>query len=422
MTETEHQEFEELCAMATAGVLKAEDLERLYAHLNACQECSEIFAQYRSIATDGMDFLAGHFAMPKTIAAFDESEALERVMHATDPAKPHVVAMPPREQKGKWWNRPLVRGAIAASILVVVSLASYRFGIELRQKPIAVAGSAPNPALATLEAEKLALQNTIRADTQKINELEQQAAEGNTATAQLRLDAKTAQDNLAQVTADLADQKQQSDTQIAGLIQDRDAAISRLRDSEARFETVQDELNTLRGQHQQDLLRMASLDEQVNTLTASLDDSATRAKTDEQFLTSDKDIRDLIGARNLYIADIMDVDSGGASRKPFGRVFYTKTKSLIFYAYDLDLQPGVRRTSTFQVWGRSNSKDRNPVNLGILYMDSEANRRWTLKVDNPQQLAQLDALFVTIEPKPQVERPTGKPFLVASLRREANHP
>jgi hypothetical protein len=55
-------------------------------------------------------------------------------------------------------------------------------------------------------------------------------------------------------------------------------------------------------------------------------------------------------------------------------------------------------------------------------MDSETNRRWTLRVDDPKQLAQLEAVFVTIEPRPQADQPTGKPFLVASLRREANHP
>jgi hypothetical protein len=167
---------------------------------------------------------------------------------------------------------------------------------------------------------------------------------------------------------------------------------------------------------------MASLDDRVNTLTASLSDQNVRVKSDEQYLSSDRDIRDLIGARNLYIADIMDVDESGQSRKPFGRVFYTKTKSLIMYGYDLDRQPGVRRTSTFQVWGRTSAKDRNPVNLGILYMDSETNRRWTLRVDNPQQLAQLDSVFVTVEPRVQSEKPTGKPFLYASLRREPNHP
>jgi hypothetical protein len=43
-------------------------------------------------------------------------------------------------------------------------------------------------------------------------------------------------------------------------------------------------------------------------------------------------------------------------------------------------------------------------------------------VDNPEQLARLDSVFVTIEPREQTDKPTGKPFLYASLRREPNHP
>ena len=50
------------------------------------------------------------------------------------------------------------------------------------------------------------------------------------------------------------------------------------------------------------------------------------------------------------------------------------------------------------------------MNLGILYMDSETNRRGTLRVDNPEQLAHLDSVFVTIEPRMQTEKPTGKLF------------
>ena len=163
-------------------------------------------------------------------------------------------------------------------------------------------------------------------------------------------------------------------------------------------------------------------DSQVGGLTVALNEQSTRTKDTEQFLSSDKDIRDLIGARNLYIADIMDVREDGSSRKPFGRVFYTKTKSLVFYAYDLDRQPGVKQASTFHVWGRTGPDDKKPLNLGILYMDSETNRRWTLRVSNPEQLARLDAVFVTVEPYEQTDKPTGKPFLYASLRREPNHP
>lgn len=59
-----------------------------------------------------------------------------------------------------------------------------------------------------------------------------------------------------------------------------------------------------------------------------------------------------MGARDLYIAEVHDVAGTGKTDKTYGRVFYTKGKSLMFYAYDLDSQPGLRNVNTFQVWGR----------------------------------------------------------------------
>jgi hypothetical protein len=216
--------------------------------------------------------------------------------------------------------------------------------------------------------------------------------------------------------------QEQFAVKVAALQKERDAGGTALRSAQDRYQTVAAELNRLRTQHQRDMLQLASLNGSVDSLTVRLSEQDKRASADEHFLAADRDIRNLIAARNLYIADIMDVKGTGQSRKPFGRVFYTKTKSLVFYAYDLDQQPGVRRTSTFQVWGRTGSGDQKPINLGILYRDSATRRCWTLHVDDPQQLSRLDSIFVTIEPHRQTDRPTGKPFLFASLQRLPNHP
>jgi hypothetical protein len=132
-----------------------------------------------------------------------------------------------------------------------------------------------------------------------------------------------------------------------------------------------------------------------------------------------------MGARKLYIADVFDVDSGSRTRKPFGRIFYTQNKSLIFYAFDLDRQAGVKDASIFQVWGQKDGElgaKPHAMNLGILYMDSESNRRWVLRLDDAKQIAEIDAVFVTVEPHVGSPKPTGKPFLYALLRKEANHP
>jgi anti-sigma-K factor RskA len=74
------------------------------------------------------------------------------------------------------------------------------------------------------------------------------------------------------------------------------------------------------------------------------------------------------------------------------------------------------------VWGKKGSDDGQPLNLGILYEDSEANRRWVLHFEDPTQLAEINAVFVTVEPNGGSAKPTSKPFLYALLRKEANHP
>jgi hypothetical protein len=129
-----------------------------------------------------------------------------------------------------------------------------------------------------------------------------------------------------------------------------------------------------------------------------------------------------MGARELYIADVFDVDRDGKPQKAFGRVFYTGGKSLIFYAFDLDRQPGVREASTFQAWGRRGPGDKHPLSMGNFKLDNVANRRWVLRFDNPKMLAQLDAVFVTVESRSGGQKPTGKQLLFASLRIPPNHP
>ena len=81
--------------------------------------------------------------------------------------------------------------------------------------------------------------------------------------------------------------------------------------------------------------------------------------------------------------------------------------------------------SAFQVWGQRETpqgEQASPKNLGILYMDNESNRRWVMRFDDPKQLAEIDAVFVTVEPRGGSHKPTSKPFLYALLRNEANHP
>jgi hypothetical protein len=139
------------------------------------------------------------------------------------------------------------------------------------------------------------------------------------------------------------------------------------------------------------------------------------AKQQQSFIASEGDIRDLMGARQLYIADVGNVNQDSESGNAFGRVFYTEGKVLIFYAFDLDCQPDVTLTKTFQAWGHGDSDSSNPVSLGMFYMDSEPHRRWLLKSQDSNVLAQISTVFVTAEPNSGSWKPSGKPFLFAYL-------
>src|SRR5215475_12682626 len=99
---------------------------------------------------------------------------------------------------------------------------------------------------------------------------------------------------------------------------------------------------------------------------------------ERQLLGAGREIRDIVGARNLHIVDVADVATRGL-RKPFGRVFYTEAKSLIFYAYDL----ATTGKQTLIVWGSREGDPTSTRMLGILINDDKAQKRWAMNFRDP---------------------------------------
>ena len=115
-------------------------------------------------------------------------------------------------------------------------------------------------------------------------------------------------------------------------------------------------------------------------LLSLLQDRETALEQQDQLLSHDRDIRELMGARDLYIAEVYDVAGTGETKKPYGRVFYTRGKSLIFYAYDLDQQTEAKKANTFQAWGRRGPDQQQAVNLGIFYEDNASRKTMDFEV------------------------------------------
>lgn len=407
-----HQKFKELAALAHGGTLTDGERLDLERHLQVCSSCQQAYNEYAVISTEGMSFLAAAYGSNQEGEEWDD-RAVRKKLFAK--ALHFEGAVPP----GNVATR-LGIGVVAACVLILVALGAHWLGghsLAVGQPALSVTFAHP----LDLAPEKKASDELIALRTAQVSRLETQVASSQREVAKLR-DALNA---AVSRSAALSVAKTERDEQLRQVLEERDRLASQLGDAEQSYQLVQAQLTSLRAEYDRTLLHTTSLESKVEDLTAAARDQERRLKDNEQYLASDRDIRELMGARKLYIADVFDVDSGSRTRKPFGRVFYTQSKSLIFYAFDLDRQPGVKNASAFQVWGKrdiESGEKNHAMNLGILYMDSESNRRWVLRLDDPKQLAEIDAVFVTVEPHGGSQKPTGKPFLYALLRREANHP
>jgi hypothetical protein len=436
----DHQKFKELAALAQGRALTGSERIELKRHLELCSACRAISSEYSLLGSQGMTFLAadgGHVAEAE--AWNDRAARMELFSRIQEPETSDVILtealtdipkQPPRRASflPTWSAR--AKWAAVACLLTGVGAGAYHLGNHRqsgREQPskVAFAPVAPTPVASTplneLTSEKKMTEDLLAFQSTQISRLQKQVFSDQHDLAELRSTLHAAESR----SSELSTANNTDEAQVRQVSEERDKLAAQVRDAEKAYQLLQSEFTSLRAEHDRALLHTASLESKIEELSTNSRDQDRRLKDDEQYLTSDRDIRELMGARKLYIADVFDVDSGSRTRKPFGRVFYTQNKSLIFYAFDLDHQPGVKNASAFQVWGQRDAElnaKSHPMNLGILYMDSESNRRWVLRWDDPKQLAEIDAVFVTVEPQGGSEKPTGKPFLYALLRKEANHP
>jgi Anti-sigma-K factor rskA len=425
----EHDKFKKLIALAVSGNVTTLESVELQAHLKNCEECHEVFRQYQTLTTLGMTVLADECAESQEQANWDTTPVLEHLLARVradhvPPRQMKVRSRPPSSpedaaQRGTKWVAWI---AAAAGLILTVAAGAYYLGMRSHKVVVIhLPAISADSRAQELSGQKQQADELVAAQSKKLTQLQADSAEKSQELAKLRSELRDIEDN----SKKLQDASSQSKAQLASLSAQRDSLTAQLQGLTQAYENDKSELAKVRTDRDSMLLQTSSLEAKIADLTTANREQERRLNDTEQYLSSDRDIRELMGARKLYIADVFDVDGSSRTQKPFGRVFYTQGKSLIFYAFDLDREPGVVNASTFQVWGQREApqgEQAMPMNLGILYMDNESNRRWVMRFDDPKKLAEIDAVFVTVEPRGGSHKPTSKPFLYALLRNEANHP
>ena len=410
-----HDEFVALCALYYSSEISDEEWALLQVHLAYCSSCHEIFLEYRRITSDAIPALAAAAGLEIGNQPQESAESLEA-------AERRLMCRLESLPQGKKLQRQPARGWQLGAALIAASgigLACM-FGFDLaRVKSKSGAHrnqSSPQTVLVQATGAAADRDQAFKRSQDQISSLEQQITAAERRLVQGNLAISTIEKQLAaekRAYADLNDEKLRVDRQLVATEMELDSTRSKF--AMAGTEIAQQGVET------------SALDAQVKELEASLDEKDVELSEkdrmlalDRDFLAHDRDIRDLIGARSLYIADIFDTTENGKSAKQFGRIFYTKDRSLVFYGFDLDSQAGHKSNVSFQAWG--NGSDRStPVSLGLFYQD-DTHKRWVLRCNDSKALARLDMVFVTVEPPGGSRMPTGKQLLRAYLQIRPNHP
>jgi hypothetical protein len=400
--------------LAAAGEIAHDDWQVLKEHLGECSSCRSIFADVEEIHSKWLpehpDFEVSrepHSDLRLRKAILKRTTKAGARFSKAAQAQPQFV-----ETQFSFLRaaRPWLWAAAATAVFIVtggILLQRARLGLAVEKRSVSTrevnAKSSP-PVDPSVETQKQWKQREVALQQALITSENQQA--------RLRQQLEVAEQR-----AQALDQSSANANQlVADLRQQLDAA----RASQTRTEAELANLRSIQSTNE----AIASIQEQeIRELNQKLAGQTASVDRERQLLSAGREIRDLIAARNLHIVDVYDTDSHGKTSRAFGRVFYTEGKSLVFYAYDLSAQHPESNKYAFYVWGKRDGAPQMAKSLGALMKDDQAQKRWVLTITDPKVLAEIDSVFVTLEPTGQPgEHPSGKRLLTAFLGTAANHP
>jgi hypothetical protein len=419
-----HSYFEELCALAPLGELNPSQLRELDTHIAGCDECRQatidynrLFQQVVPAATrSDEEFIESRrsdirASVLRSVVAIDNER--ERPEVGTNGHRISFPSLLSNLPKGRFSLALLsALGTISVAVVAFWMGAHFYGGVHGREQ--VSSGVAFVPPSATTQPAKTPKVAVVNPATHSADDGQLIAA----------LDAE--REHNAELTKKLSVE----DGELAQAIAAQDALraqidrqMQAMAATKADLDTKTTALAQARSANSSDGATIAGLEIQVHDLTEKMGTESASLDRERDLLSHGREIRDIIGARNLHIIDVYDTDTGGATQKPFARAFYTEGKSLVYYAYDLPQRKANEGKFSYVAWGESNGNKAAVKKIGILFHDDKAQTRWSLNFSDSQVLREIDSVFITLERSDEdLAQPKGKRLLTAYLGTAPNHP
>jgi len=403
-----HEHYEELCTLAASGQASADELTELRSHLEDCPSCRRAASDFTQISAQGLGPLAGkrsHSPIPPGMSERFVARARSEGIEISRESLPKATTT---------GRRAVFAGlvaAIAAVLLVAAFLTISRRRsvpyVESHEQQPTQQGAVPSPGTSpqNAQAEEARLQKQLVSARAEMTSME-------TAIRALRAELDSVNNARNSLNSRLTEAKQEN-----ARIQ------SEKTQWDARIAQLEAEIEKSRSEKSASDTALVLQEAELRELRKKMSDESEALGQQEALAAKGSDIRDLVVARNLHIIDVHDRDGDGKSQRAFGRIFYTEGKSLIFYAYDLADPRKLDAKVSFYVWGERLGAEKPVQSLGIFHNDDVSDGRWVLTFDDPQVLAQINSVFVTVESaKKSVKEPGGRRILFAFLGDKPNHP
>jgi len=409
-TMIEHIHFEELCGLVAIGEISETELQDLRFHLADCNDCRDRLFDFSQLSAQVIPLVGERYA-PVAVPAGMTDRFRESARRAGVPLRDPVF-----KSIDMSWLRPRMLTAVCASAFVLMAAGFGAKHAMLRRESAATSGaiaSVSSPGAQSVSSTKADLQVAPKIDPALHADVEsaqmQQLREEISLLKQSNSDAHVASGQLtariAELSAELTKAQESATQQTVSVAQ------------------LKQQLDMRQGLDAADIVTIAEREDRIKALQTQIAQSDADVARARSLLAASDQARDLIVARNLHIIDVHDSNGSGKHQLPFGRIFYTEGKSLVFYAYDLQ-NPGNARDATlaFHVWGGKLGEE-SAKSLGIFRNESTTEGRWVLTCDDPHLLAQVNTVFVTTETRRENgKEPRGKRILSAFLGDLPNHP
>jgi hypothetical protein len=437
VAESSHEYFDLLCAMAAASQTSPEEDLRLAEHLQSCAVCKDAFDQYKQIlaymcaegAANAAANESRHFTADEIVEQLRAKQRLlartSKVVHLPLTGERPGAILKQRKSEPRKLSFHRVPSwaswAVAAALLVAAGVGPAQYwasrahsrNLETRSASLQRELEELRGELAQVQAKHLEGAMTEQAQTRH-DETEKLRA-GNESLRKSLATNEAARRRVAGEYAELQERARLLQSSIEVLQASNGDLMAGKTELAEKISNLTTDLRTSQGEMARLEARNAELSQEQLVRLRS-------AERQQKLLATDHDIRDILGARSLHIIDVFDVNGQGELERPFGRIFYTEGKSLIFYAFDLAQQKGLKRGAIFQAWGQRGEGQEAARNLGVFYMDDPLQNRWVLKVDDGKMLSRIDYVFVTDSSRKETVRPKGRPILSAFLEGTPNHP